>query len=52
MCWYNFPNLRTEISNALRTMINSSQELIEKEKVDIDGEKGAQIIVVAKKIIT
>ena len=24
MCWYNYPNLRTEISNALRTMINSS----------------------------
>ena len=23
MCWCNFPNLRTEISNALRTMVNS-----------------------------
>ena len=27
------------------------QELIQKEKVDIDGEKGAQINVVAKKIV-
>ena len=24
MCCYNFPNLRTEISNTLRTMINNN----------------------------
>ena len=24
MCWNDFPNLRTEISNTFRTMINSS----------------------------
>ena len=28
------------------------QGLIQKEKVDIDGEKGAQISIVTKKIVT
>ena len=30
----------------------SNQRLIQKEKVDIDGEKGAQISIVAKEIVT
>ena len=33
-------------------LTGSTPGLIQKEKVDIDGEKGAQISIVAKKIAT